>query len=386
MVNCRYCNSNFKSKRSSSAHERQIHKDLYYQDRNQFQCKVCGKFFQLERGLQCHITRTHSVKSNLRYKCNICGHKFENLHGLSIHIKLSHFITPEDYYDKYLLKNSNICDCGLKKSFISIIKGYRTFCSNPKCDSRSSISRQKAKNTQVEKYGSIYTSTDEGRDKLRNSWKKDSVRNKRIKTCILRYGFSTSSLDPEVQEKRRETNRNKFGSDEYFSSENFKQFCLSKYGTNNPAKDLEIKQKIFRTIIKSDKHHYSKYSQKVFNYIIQYLNLSVEFCYFGKYEKQYRNGGDIYLFDFVYEIDGVPFLILDFHGLMFHPKDGNIPDNNPFSIDINQAIKRDESRRIFANSICNYFVIWEDEWSKNKFKILDQLSNIIECNKPASNG
>ena len=62
--------------------------------------------------------------------CKLCHENFDNITSLSRHIKC-HRIKKKEYYDKFIRKkNKGTCKlCGNETSFISMNKGYRTFCS-----------------------------------------------------------------------------------------------------------------------------------------------------------------------------------------------------------------------------------------------------------------
>ena len=65
------------------------------------------------------------------YRCEVCLKEFNNPQGFGNHVK-QHYATTKEYYDHYLKKNGEgICSyCNLKETFfVSMIKGYRPFCS-----------------------------------------------------------------------------------------------------------------------------------------------------------------------------------------------------------------------------------------------------------------
>lgn len=81
------------------------------------------------------IVNFMSIKSKNAYKlnqiciCSVCTLKFKKHLNLSHHIRSVHKLSREQYYDKYLLKETNICVCGKKRKFNSIGLGYNKFCS-----------------------------------------------------------------------------------------------------------------------------------------------------------------------------------------------------------------------------------------------------------------
>lgn len=76
----------------------------------------------------------------------------------------------------------------------------------------------------------------------------DIKQNKRIETCIQKYGFPSSTTCKEVQEKIKQTNKEKYGTEFSFQSNDVKNkiktTMLEKYGVENPTKNNEIKNKI----------------------------------------------------------------------------------------------------------------------------------------------
>lgn len=63
------------------------------------------------------------------FKCEICKQEFQYSSSIGNHVK-SHDITPQIYYDLYILSdNSDKCIvCGSKSKFISLVKGYQLTC------------------------------------------------------------------------------------------------------------------------------------------------------------------------------------------------------------------------------------------------------------------
>ena len=137
--------------------------------------------------------------------------------------------------------------------------------------------KNKKRNTILQKYGvEYYAQTKEYRDKMEatmmdrygvtSASRIDGYREKYRNTCVERYGeeygkhFSEIALntfrertgylyplqDPSIKEKRTKTN-------------------ISKYGVSNPAKSPEVKEKISKTLYKNSSQKTSKQQLYIFN-------------------------------------------------------------------------------------------------------------------------
>ena len=64
------------------------------------------------------------------FKCEICNLYFTSPNGLGNHIKQLHKIETEKYYSEHLKKDDEgLCkECNKKTNFISLNKGFRTYC------------------------------------------------------------------------------------------------------------------------------------------------------------------------------------------------------------------------------------------------------------------
>ena len=75
--------------------------------------------------------------------------------------------------------------------------------------------------------------------------------NKRIETCIKKYGVANSSQNKEVQEKIKQTTKEKYGTEYIFQSDivknKIKATMLYKYGVDYPSQNEKIKNKIKQT-------------------------------------------------------------------------------------------------------------------------------------------
>jgi hypothetical protein len=71
-----------------------------------------------------------------------------------------------------------------------------------------------------------------------------SVKNRKKKTCLERYGHEFSTQSEISKQKSRKTKLDKYGSETFVNSEKAKKTCLEKYGCENVFQDESIKEKI----------------------------------------------------------------------------------------------------------------------------------------------
>lgn len=91
---------------------------------------------------------------NQKIICQICGHVSSSNSGLGSHIKQKHHISTKEYYDKYFKQdNEGTClICGKETLFLSFTKGYCKCCSG-KCKYLNPERNNKIKQTKQERYG-----------------------------------------------------------------------------------------------------------------------------------------------------------------------------------------------------------------------------------------
>ena len=189
--------------------------------------------------------------------CAICGYEHTNSVQFAKHVHSSHKLTSQEYYDKYILKNTTpLCPvCNIKpRKFKSISFGYFPCCCE-KCSKSTDeykqkisdmrkrtckIAAQNYKNTCLRKYNkaSVFESEHFKQTAMNTKLKKhnDERYNNRTRaklTCKTRYGTTTYAASQEGKQRARDrmlTSPNKLG------SENFKRAMLNKYGEMNPSK------------------------------------------------------------------------------------------------------------------------------------------------------
>jgi len=404
---CDYCEKFFSTNLGLSQHIGRMHSEQLLKEKSkeifkyEFVCKKCGYRCKTKHGLKSHIGRYHKVEKFCDYVCEICDRKFETKNGLSTHISKRHSLKMQDYYDLYILKDKKdkYCECKSEKRFINIFEGYDRFCKNRKCKFKKKDTLEKRKRTCLKKYGvDFYAKTEEERKRMSKVISYEGVE-KRKQTNLKRFGYESSSSCPDVKKKWKESMRKegyekyrntclkRYNVDHYSKTKKFKEdfeaTCIKKYGVSSPMKDPEIKKRAVTNSYKSlDSKPYSKIANKVFDEIVENFcksssNIEV---FYKKDEKTFKDKeNNIYKYDFVLTKDKKIKVIIDFHGNMFHPKNGKIPNENPFKIDILMATEKDFKRQVFASKNSEkYFVIWEDEWKKDKNRILEDIGKTFK--------
>lgn len=172
--------------------------------------------------------------------CQICGYKTKNHQSFNSHITHAHHIKSKEYYDLYMKKvGEGVCKtCGKPTQFIKMWKGYRQYCCISCMSSNKDIQEQR-KQTSRNHYGTDFPHTaQEVKDKMAN-------------TCMERFGANNVFSLEKYQKKIRKTNLSKYGVENPSKSEivkkKMKETCISKYGTTTPLASNEIKQKIKET-------------------------------------------------------------------------------------------------------------------------------------------
>lgn len=234
-------------------------------------CKYCNLECKNLVGLNRHNRLAHNIDSNqfkLIYKeyypqktitpdmiqCKICNEYSLPL-GMPSHLSRKHNLSSIDYYNKYIKTESEgICKiCGNPTSFRGLQFGYSKYCSS-RCANLDPEVQEKLKKSNIEKYG------------VEHPLQSQKIKDKIKQTCIDKYGvdsymktkeFRQKSIEAtqskEVIEKRRKTNQQKYGADTPLQSakvqDKIKQTFINNYGVSNPYASKEIKEKIKNTCL-----------------------------------------------------------------------------------------------------------------------------------------
>lgn len=148
--------------------------------------------------------------------------------------------------------------CGNSVSFISIEKGYSTYCSI-KCSRADKDLDDKRKETCIKKYGVSHQSKSlEIKQKkvkayiehygVDNPLKCAEIKEKVAETCCEKYGFSTALKNEMVKEKIKNTTIEKYGVNNVSKSDVIQkkkvETNLRKYGVKWPSESTEWKSKM----------------------------------------------------------------------------------------------------------------------------------------------
>jgi hypothetical protein len=153
-----------------------------------------------------------------------------------------------------------LCKCGNKTTFNkNWLDGYRKYCS-PKCAQSDNLTKEKRKNTVIEKYG------------VDNIAKLDDIKMRQESTNLERYGKKSSFQNDEVKKKWKDNVMVKFGVEHIFQLKSIrdksKKTSLNKYGTEHFVQSDFYKKKL-SDIGFSDKLrmiHLNKHIQKYNNF------------------------------------------------------------------------------------------------------------------------
>ena len=159
-------------------------------------------------------------------KCEICNKQFKSLCALSKHIKFTHHMNKLYYYNQYMAMSplEGYCaTCGCPTEFLNL-RGYKEHCSN-RCAQKDPKILAKIHTEEHEKHVS------EG---VRRSYNKETQNNRikhTIQNNLIKYGVTNVSQRKDVQEKMKNTIRNKY---EQFCIDNdcvSRKYLIQKYGS-----------------------------------------------------------------------------------------------------------------------------------------------------------
>lgn len=187
-------------------------------------------------------------------KCEICDREFESPRTLGIHISTTHKMSKQEYYDRFLRKNKNegkCFECGKETGFITLVKGYRIFCS-VKCLNKSQYHIKHCTETYTKNYVDNKNNRKELNERTRNTclekyngigFASQELTKKYNETMLLKYGHTNPSCVTEFQEKTKQTNIKKYGAENIYASEygkqRIKETNLERYNETSWTKSKE---------------------------------------------------------------------------------------------------------------------------------------------------
>lgn len=149
-------------------------------------------------------------------------------------------------------------ECGGPVKFLSVKKGYTTFCSS-KCKAINIDEKEKTKQTLLDKYGVEHNFLiPDVHEKRKNTWinkyntenpaQNNTVKDKIQKTCIKRYGAITPLLNDDKKAKAKKTMLDKYNVEHALQNdlikEKAKQTCIKRFGVESAIQSDVIKNKI----------------------------------------------------------------------------------------------------------------------------------------------
>lgn len=222
-------------------------------------------------------------------KCEICGKEFKHL---GLHLNYKHKdISHKEYYDKYLKQEGEgFCfTCGNPVKFYDLSHGYQHYC-NAKCEladkkiiekakttykertgyehnMHNPESKERVKNTTIEKYGGIGFASDILANKVLVTY------NNKHDTNITKCSMIVHEI-PELEEQRKNT-KIKNNNGKYISDEHLKKLITSSTSEENLKKRVNtrhekydgryISNKAYEKMQESPYKTYSYANMKLFN-------------------------------------------------------------------------------------------------------------------------
>ena len=184
---------------------------------------------------------------------------YSNLEDISFKEKM--WLWVNDIFTYYT------CTCGTRTKFNKNWNdGYKKYCSG-KCSQSSPLTKEKRKNTVLNKYG------------VDNVSKSDIVKKRQEETNIVRYGTKSSFQNDEVKNKWKNTIKEKYGVDHIFKLDSIKEksikTSIEKYGTKHFVQSEDYKKLLQDTNFSDNLRiiHLEKHMDKYSNYGLEFVKL-----------------------------------------------------------------------------------------------------------------
>jgi len=149
-------------------------------------------------------------------KCKKCDFETDVYSKLYRHIQKVHKQTVLEYMCEFKGEQDGKClTCGNETTFLGL-RGWRKFCSNPRC-------------SQVH----------------------ESTKEKKKENSLKKYGTEHPGQAQEIIDKRNATNLEKYGKIGFNNREKYIQTCFDKFGVENPFQIPEVKEKLIDSLTKN---------------------------------------------------------------------------------------------------------------------------------------
>ena len=300
-------------------------------------------------------------------KCEICDRKFESPRTLGIYISTTHKMSKQEYYDRFLRKNKNegkCFECGKETDFITLVKGYRIFCSR-QCLNKSQYHIKHCTETYTKNYINNKDNRRELNERTRNTclekyngigFSSQELTQKYNETMLLKYGHTNPSQVKEIQEKTKQTNIKKYGAENVYASETIKEKIketnLQRYNETSWTKSKEGRE-FLKNFTNSqeykDKQYNTKKKNNTFNTSKIEQELEIELRkIFPNLKIQYRSKEYPFNCDFyIPELD----LYIEYNGTWLHGgkffDKGDLKDLEK----LNQWTEKSENSKFYKNAI-----------------------------------
>lgn len=132
--------------------------------------------------------------------------------------------------------------CGKPIPFVSMKRGYRSFCSNECMNSSlgKQISQNRLKESMIEKYG------------VDNPQKSKYIKEKTKQTCLKKYGVEYCAQNKEIKNKQKQTMLQRYGIEHALQSSEFKDkvkdTMLERYGVEHSLQSKDSQNKFKQTM------------------------------------------------------------------------------------------------------------------------------------------
>jgi len=183
-----------------------------------------------------------------------------------IYLKNKNFIDSlfpsiSNYSEKLWLIKNDIneipkCICGMAKKFYKFSSGYFSTCGNEDCKLKSKVINTAKTNKELYGVECVFQSN-EVKNKIKktlkektgfdHNFKNPKVRDKAKQSLFLKHGVTSPLLSPEIKEKRSNTMKIKYGTDNWFSTELYKNKMIEIYGEDNSMKIDKFVNKVKNT-------------------------------------------------------------------------------------------------------------------------------------------
>ena len=327
-------------------------------------------------------------------KCEICSREFKNSRTLGIHISTTHKMSKQEYYDSFLKKDENegkCLECGKETGFITLVKGYRIFCS-VKCLNQSQYHIKHCTETYTKNYIDNEENRKELNERTRNTCLEryngiglasQELTEKYNETMLLKYGYINPSQVKEIQEKTKQTNIKKYGAENVYASDliiqKIKETNLKRYGETSWTKSKEGRE-FLKNFANSQEYKNKQYNTKKKNNTFNTSKVEKELesklrLLFPNLITQYRSKE--YPFNCDYYIPSLN-LYIEYNGTWTHGDKFFDKSNIEDLEKLNQWIEKSKTSKYYENAIETWTV---RDINKLNTALKNNLNYVVWFNK-----